>query len=212
MNNANYWLVFLSAVVVLNISPGPDLLYILSRTVTQGRRIGWASSAGVCSGALVHVTAAACGLSAILATSALAFSVVKLAGAAYLFYLGIQALRSKGAAAAVSTVTQTRQVTAWEAYRQGVLIDVLNPKAALFFLAFLPQFVRSGHGSASLQLFGLGLLVIVLALPIEALFVLAAARTTRFFRRSPKVSVWLDRVLGTVFIALGLRLVLLDRH
>lgn len=212
MPDLNYWLVFLTAAVVLNISPGPDLIYILSRTIAQGTRVGLASAAGVCSGAIVHVLAAAFGLSAILATSALAFTIVKYVGAAYLVYLGIQALRSRGSALEVDTLKEKTVVTPWQAFRQGVLVDVLNPKAAIFFMAFLPQFVRADHGSTSAQLVVLGLLVILVAIIIESLFVLAAARSANFFHRSPRVSALLDRALGTVFVSLGIRLALTEQR
>lgn len=208
MTDLNYWLLFLTAAIALNVSPGPDLVYLLSRTIAQGTRVGLASAAGVCCGAVVHVLAAACGLSAILAASATAFSVVKYVGAAYLFYLGIQAFRSSGMLVAAEAAQATASVTPAQAFAQGVLVDVLNPKVALFFMAFLPQFVRPDHGSAALQLVFLGLLVILVAILIEALFVLAAARATEFFRRNPAASVGLERVLGTVFVALGLRLAL----
>ena len=215
MNDSHYWLVFFTTAVALNLSPGPDLVYILSRTIAQGRRVGLASTAGVCSGAVVHVMAAACGLSAILAASASAFAAVKYVGAAYLVYLGVQALRSPGATLDFATAGETAvvaAVTPWQAYRQGVLVDVLNPKAAIFFMAFLPQFVRPEHGASSLQLVVLGLLVILVAIVVESLFVLAAARSTDYFRRNRHASAWLDRALGTIFVGLGVRLALADQR
>lgn len=211
MNDLTYWLLFFSAALALNLSPGPDLVYILSRTVAQGTRIGLASALGVCSGALVHVLAAAFGVSAILATSAMAFAILKYAGAAYLVFLGVQALRSKGMQLDVAARPEARQ-SVLQAFWQGVMIDVLNPKVAIFFMAFLPQFVRPGHGSTSLQLLGLGVLVIAVAIVVESLFVLAAARATGFFRHNPRASVWLDRMLGTVLVTLGVRLALLEQH
>lgn len=212
MTDSHYWLVFLTTAVALNLSPGPDLVYILSRTIAQGRRVGLASTAGVCSGAVVHVLAAACGLSAILAASATAFSAVKYIGAAYLVYLGVQALRSPGASLDFAAAGETAAVTPWQAYRQGVLVDLLNPKAAIFFMAFLPQFVRPEHGASSLQLVVLGLLVILVAIVVESLFVLAAARSTDYFRRNRNASAWLDRALGTIFVGLGVRLALADQR
>lgn len=205
MIDLNYWMVFFGAALALNLSPGPDLIYVLSKTVAQGTKVGLASAAGVWTGAFVHVLAAAFGLSAILMASAEAFTVVKHAGAAYLIYLGIQALRSRGTAIDAS-LNGTPAVSPAQAFRQGVLVDVLNPKVAVFFMAFLPQFVRPDHGNPSLQLVGLGALIIVVAIPIETLFVVAASRTTLFFRRHPGVSLWLDRMLGTVLITLGIRL------
>jgi RhtB (resistance to homoserine/threonine) family protein len=207
MIDTTYWLVFLTAAVALNISPGPDLLYILSRTVAQGRRVGLASAAGVCTGAFVHVVAAALGLSAILATSAGAFNLVKYVGAAYLIYLGLKALRSAGTSFTPHAAPVPR-VSAALAFRQGVLIDVLNPKVAIFFMAFLPQFVRPEAGNVTMQLLFLGSLVVGVAIIIESAFVLAAAKTTGFFRTHRKASVWLDRMMGSVLIALGVRLAL----
>jgi RhtB (resistance to homoserine/threonine) family protein len=210
MVDSTYWLVFFSAALALNLSPGPDLVYILGRTVAQGRRIGLASSAGVCTGAFVHVVAAALGLSALLATSALAFNVVKYLGAAYLIYLGIKAFRSAGTTFEANDVAKPA-VSAWSAFRQGVLVDVLNPKVAVFFMAFLPQFVRPESGNITMQLLLLGTLIIAVAIVVESVFVLAAARTTGFFRTHPRASVWLDRMLGSVLIGLGVRLALADQ-
>lgn len=207
MPDLSYWLVFLTAALALNISPGPDLIYILSRTIAQGEKIGLASAAGVCSGALVHVLAATLGLSALLMTSAIAFSIVKYIGAAYLIYLGIQALRSGGSSFDF-TASDLPKVTPWQAYRQGVLVDVLNPKVAIFFMAFLPQFVRAELGSPTLQLLLLGGVVIVVSIIVESLFVLAAARTTGFFRQNPRASIWLDRLMGSILLTLGFRLAL----
>jgi threonine/homoserine/homoserine lactone efflux protein len=205
MQDPSYWLLFFTAALALNLSPGPDLIYILSRTIAQGRRVGLASAAGVCTGGLVHVFSAAAGLAAILATSATGFNLVRYAGAAYLLYLGIKAWRTAGATFQVK-VSPEPPVTAWQAFRQGVLVDVLNPKVAVFFMAFLPQFVRPGAGSAAWQLVGLGALVIGVAIIVESCFVLAAARTTAFFRSNPRASLGLDRALGTVLIGLGMRL------
>lgn len=210
MTDLSYWLLFFSAALALNLAPGPDLIYILSHSIAGGRRIGLASSLGVCSGALVHVFASALGLSAILATSALAFSLVKYVGAAYLLYLGIQALRHAGSGFD-SALRGHAPLTAWAAYRQGVLVDLLNPKVAIFFMAFLPQFVRPEHGSVPMQLLGLGVLVIAVAMLVEALLVLLAARATELIRRKRAISLWLDRTLGSILLALGLRLAFSER-
>ncbi len=205
MEPSSYWVLFLSAAIAINITPGPDMIYILSRTIAQGRKIGIASSFGVCSGALVHIFAAAFGLSAILATSAMAFSVIKYAGAAYLVYLGIQALRSKGVSFDIPVEKQV-QSTFWKAYRQGALIDILNPKVAIFFMAFLPQFVRPELGNASAQILILGLLVNLVGVIIESVLVLTAAQTTTFFRNNSHFNTLIDRILGSVLIGLGIRL------
>jgi RhtB (resistance to homoserine/threonine) family protein len=211
MESTSYWLLFFSAAFAINISPGPDMIYILSKTIAEGRKIGIATSIGVWSGALVHVLAAALGLSAILATSAITFSVVKYVGAAYLVYLGIQALRSKGETFDLTT-NRGAQITAWKAFRQGALVDILNPKAAIFFMAFLPQFIRPELGHNSVQIFMLGVLVLVVAIPVELFVVLTADRTTNYLRKNRRFSIWLDRVLGSVLIGLGLRLALAENN
>ncbi len=211
MIDVSYWLVFFSTALALNIAPGPDMVYILSRTIAQGQRVGLASSFGVCAGALVHVIAAALGLSAILATSAVAFTVVKYVGAAYLFYLGVQALLSKGAQFAVDA-KKSAPVSVWRAFRQGMLVDILNPKVAIFFMAFLPQFIRAEAGPAAFQTIILGLLVILVAILVEGLFVLAAARVTSIFRNNRRLSVWLDQVLGSILLGLGIRLMLTENR
>lgn len=205
MDSFTYWLFFFSTAFVLNITPGPDLIYIISRTVAQGRKIGMASSFGVCTGALVHVFAAALGLSAILATSAIAFSAVKYMGAAYLVYLGMKSIRSAGANIHFSKMDALR-VSPWKAFQQGVLIDILNPKVAIFFMAFLPQFVRPEVGYTSIQIIILGILVILVAVIVETLYVLVAGQTTKFFRANQRISIFLDRILGSIFIGLGIRL------
>lgn len=210
MSEPTFWMVFFSAALALNLSPGPDLLFVLSRTLSGGRRVGVASVCGVCSGALVHVAAAVLGISAIMATSALAFAVVKYVGAAYLLYLGIQALRSAGSAASLNLKAAPR-VSVWQAYRQGILVDVLNPKAAIFFMAFLPQFVRPDQGAVALQLLVLGVLVVLVAVVVECAMVFLVARASSALRGNRRLCLWLDRVLGSVLIGLGVRLGLAER-
>ena len=196
--------IFLGAAVLLNLSPGPDTIYIVTRTVAQGRRAGFLSTFGVCSGALFHVAAAALGLSVILATSAVAFTVVKYAGAAYLVYLGIRTFRAQGGLEIEPD--KVRQASGWRIFREGVVIDILNPKAALFFMAFLPQFVTPGAGHETLQFFALGLTVIAIALIWEGILVLIAHGLTRRLRASRTFTRWLNRSLGAVFVLLGVRL------
>ncbi|MCJ8168188.1 LysE family translocator [Atopomonas sediminilitoris] len=207
MDDWAYWLMFFSAALALNLSPGPDLLFILSRTLAHDTRVGLASAAGVCSGALVHVLAATLGLSALLASSSTAFNAVKYLGAAYLLYLGVQTLCSAGQHFTPRAALDTPR-GAWRAYREGILVDVLNPKVAIFFMAFLPPFIRPEQGSATLQLLTLGLLVIAVAMLVEGSFVLLAGRASAFFRQQPRVAAWLDRLLGTVLLGLAARLAL----
>src|SRR5580658_4131912 len=142
-------LLFMTAAIVLLAIPGPAVLYIVARSVDQGRKAGLASCSGIATGGLVHVLAATLGLSALLVSSAMAFSIVKYVGAAYLIYLGIKKLRERPLA--VDSVNQAQPASLRRVYSQGVLVQVLNPKAAIFFLAFLPQFVNPTRGPVTLQ-------------------------------------------------------------
>lgn len=205
MIDVNFWLVFLGAAVALNVAPGPDVLYILTKTISGGKKIGIASAIGVCTGALFHVSIAALGLSAILLSSTLAFAMIKYIGVCYLLYLAFQAFRSSGESFDINAERETTS-TAWSAFKQGILIDILNPKVAIFFMAFLPQFLREGHGSPSWQLLYLGVLVIFIAIIIETLYVLLASKIAGKFRDNKHYGVVLDRVVGTVFVGLGIKL------
>jgi RhtB (resistance to homoserine/threonine) family protein len=212
MDDYAYWTLFFSVALALNISPGPDLLYILSRTIAGGRMVGIASALGVGTGALVHVSAAALGVSAILATSITAFMVVKYIGAAYLIYLGMKSLHHAGTSLDLSSKSTTySQLSPWKAFRQGVFVDILNPKVAIFFMAFLPQFVRQEVGSVSLQLLGLGLLIILIGIIVEVTFVVLAARASHLLRNNNSIGKWLDRFLGSILIGLGIKLALSER-
>lgn len=204
---------FLIAALLLNISPGPDMAYIVGQTAVHGRKIGLFSSLGVISGAFVHVLAATFGLSAILATSALAFAIVKWIGVAYLVWLGIGALRSSFAKSETDLGSEepaapisTKPMTAFGAWRQGVMIDVLNPKVAIFFMAFLPQFVDPAMGNGAVQFLVLGLMVLLIAFFVEGMLVMVVASAAGRIKGSRKLGAWLHRALGTMFIALGVRL------
>ncbi|MBB3446497.1 LysE family translocator [Rhizobium sp. BK379] len=204
-----HWIGFLTAAVLLNISPGPDMAFILGHTMKSGTRAGFSAVFGIWTGACIHVLLAAFGLSAILAASAIAFSTVKWVGAVYLVWLGIQALRSKGEGGFVLAAGET---VGWRRiYRQGVLVSLLNPKVAIFFLAFLPQFVVEGAGPAWLQLAVHGGLIIVVAFFIEPPLILAGGRLADLFKRNARIGLWLDRGLGALFVALGVRLALTTR-
>src|SRR6516162_6637409 len=149
---------FLAAGILLNLTPGPDTAYILGRTVAQGREVGIASAFGICVGSIFHTSAAALGLSAILATSALAFRAIKLLGGAYLIFLGIKMILERSGQ--LSLPSNFRRHTVASAFRQGVLTNVLNPKVALFFLAFLPQFIDPGSDAKVFAFLFLGLTVV----------------------------------------------------
>lgn len=199
-----HWMTFLSAAVLLNLSPGPDIAFILGQTLRNGRRQGLAAMFGIWTGAGLHVVMAAAGLSAILATSALAFSIVKWLGAAYLIWLGIKMLLSRGDSF-VSNENPNNQSN-HSVYWQGVLVSALNPKVAIFFLAFLPQFVVEGAGSNGAQLFLHGSLLIAVAAFIEPPLVIVGSRLGSFLKKNRQAGLWLDRGLGALFIILGARL------
>jgi threonine/homoserine/homoserine lactone efflux protein len=198
------FLTFAGAVVVLVLAPGPDMAYMLTRTVAQGRKAGAVAAIGINLGAYVHVLASVLGLSAILATSAVAFTVVKWGGAAYLVWIGIQALTRSAPVDVESTSTSGLSLTT--IFWQGFFSDVLNPKVALFFLAFLPQFVTHGHGDEWIQLLVLGVTGNVIAIGTNLLLVCFASAATASLRRSQRITRWLHRAVGAMFIALGLRL------
>ena len=166
---------FCAASLVLAIVPGPAVLYIVASSVDQGRAAGFVSALGVGVGGLVHVAAATIGLSSLLASSATAFSIVKYAGAAYLVVLGILRLLTREDDATVSARPPRPRR---RLFLDGVVVNALNPKTALFFIAFLPQFVEADGAAASLQIFALGLIFVVIALSSDSLWALAAARTT----------------------------------
>ncbi|GAB7534737.1 LysE family translocator [Burkholderia sp. 3C] len=198
-----HWMAFFGMAVLLNIAPGPDIAFILGHTVRNGRRHGFAAMLGVWSGALFHVACAAVGLSAILYASASLFLAVKWIGVGYLAWLGIQSLRSKGGALEIPALPPR---TVAQVYRQGVLIDILNPKVAIFFLALLPQFVVAGAGPVPLQLGVHGALIIAVAALIEPPLIVLGARLSQGLRTNRRVSAWLDRALGAFFLGLAAKL------
>ena len=189
---------FAVASIAMLAFPGPSVLYIVTRSVDQGRRAGLVSMLGVETGGLVHVAAAAIGVSALLASSAVAFSVVKYAGAAYLILLGLQRLRSSGVALPEAPAVPLRRI-----FRDGVIVNVLNPKTAIFFLAFLPQFVDPGRGAAAAQVAVLGTLFLVIAVLSDGLYALAAGVVGDRLRGSPRLRRTLDRAGGGMLVGLG---------
>ena len=203
-----HYFVFLSAGLLLNLAPGPDTFYILARSGAEGRSVGVASAFGIAAGSVVHTMAAALGLSVLLATSPLAFDLVRWAGAAYLVFLGVRMLRAKASAIGESE-TRGRGVAA--AFRQGMLTNVLNPKVALFFLAFLPQFIAPGAAHAKLGFVALGLSFVATGLCWCLVLALAGAEIGTWLRARPRFGAWVDRLSGAVFVGLGIRLALQQR-
>jgi threonine/homoserine/homoserine lactone efflux protein len=200
MPSASAMLLFALAALALLVIPGPAVLYIVTRSIHQGRAAGLVSVVGVATGSLVHVAAAALGLSAVLMSSAVAFEVVRFGGAAYLIWLGIRTLRG-GREEALPEGSAPSRLS--RAYAQGVVVNVLNPKTALFFLAFLPQFVDPGAGRPAPQMLVLGALFVTLGVLSDGTYALVASkfgswlRTRRTFARNRRY------VSGGVYITLG---------
>jgi RhtB (resistance to homoserine/threonine) family protein len=199
--------VFIAACIVLNITPGPDTFYILGRSMAQGRAAGMASVLGIAAGTVVHTLAAALGVSALLAASASAFMVIKFAGAAYLVYLGIRMILTRASAVPIPTSFSSSGFAA--IFRQGFLTNLLNPKVALFFLAFVPQFIAPGADNKGLYFVLLGVLFNLNSIPV---IVGWAAFAGWMARRSAvqKGMHWLDRAAGVLFIGFGLKLAFTD--
>lgn len=194
---------FIVAGLLLNITPGPDTLYIVGRSTTQGLRAGAAAALGIGAGTLIHVSAAAFGLSALFAASAAAFTVLKLVGAAYLVYIGIALIRSRPGAPTVLRPAGLRTV-----FVQGFWTNVLNPKVALFFLAFLPQFVDPTTPDKVMPLLFLGLVFNVNGTLWNLFVAWSTARLGGLLMRSTAAQAWFSRVVGGLFIVLAARLAL----
>ncbi len=200
---------FIAASLVVLLIPGPAVLYTVARSLSQGRRAGLTSVLGLSAGALVHVAAATVGLSAILFASAIAFDIVKLLGAGYLIYLGIRMLLARDSATNMDTSTP-RSFN--RLFRDGVVISVLNPKIAVFFLAFLPQFADPSRGPVQQQILFLGLLYVTLAFITDGAYALLASHLRRWIG-SRAIRGQLPRYAsGVVFIGLGITTALADRR
>jgi threonine/homoserine/homoserine lactone efflux protein len=194
-------LIFVSAAALLLAIPGPAVLYIVGRSIGQGRNAGLVSALGIGVGTLIHTLAAAVGLSALLVSSATAFSVVKYLGAAYLVYLGIQRLRSKQSLAASDTTAP--QATLARVFSQGIVVNVLNPKTALFFFAFLPQFIDPARGRVATQILSLGVLFACMGTTSDSLWALFSGSGASWLRNNQR---WMRNeryVSGGILISLG---------
>jgi threonine/homoserine/homoserine lactone efflux protein len=201
------FLLFLAASIAITVAPGPDNLQVLARGISQGRAAGLVAALGFAAGISFHTTLAALGVAALLKSSPMAFEAVKLAGAAYLVWIGIKAIRSKGLSSAHERPSQPLAVV----FRQSVIGNLMNPKVTLFFIVFLPQFVNPHGGqSVMLQMFELGGVFMLQTVAVFSVFGVAAGMIGAYLKRRPRVGVWLDRLAGATFIALGIRVALKD--
>ncbi len=201
MLNPAHLPVFLIAALILLLTPGPAVLYIIARSLDQGRLAGFVSVLSIETGNFVHVLAATLGLSVLLASSPLAFDIVKYLGAAYLIYLGIRRLLTRESAVQAEAA-QSRNL--WKIYRQGVTVAVLNPKTALFFVAFLPQFVDASKGAVPLQLLTLGCLFVLMAICTDSAYSLLASSAGKWLSGMPAFPRFERYVAGGIYIGLGI--------
>lgn len=198
---------FLATSLAITFAPGPDNLQVLARGISQGRAAGLVSALGFAAGVTFHTTLAALGIAAVLRSSPLAFQILKLAGAAYLVWIGIKALRSQGLAAAGERERQPLATI----FRQSVLGNMMNPKVTLFFVVFLPQFVDPrGAQGVTLQMLELGLIFMLQTVVVFSIFGLCAGTIGGWLKRRPRAGLWLDRLAGVTFIAIGIRVALRD--
>ena len=205
LGTQDLWLFIVSG-LLLNIAPGPDSLLIMARSAGQGFKAGAAAVLGICSGTCLHIAAAAVGLSALLATSAEAFLLIKLLGAAYLLYIGVQLLRTTTAATDSTAVPAPATYAA--IFRQGLLTNLLNPKVALFFLAFLPQFVAPGAENKALAFLFLGSIFNLNGMLWCLFLAWSSALAAQKVKTSTTVKLWLNRLAGGIFVLLGVKLAL----
>lgn len=206
------YLGFILAAMLLNLTPGTDSMYIITRSISQGQTAGFYSVLGITSGILVHTLLAALGLSVLLANSPTAFMVVKYVGAAYLCYLGLKMLLSKKSNSIANSLSKDehtidkQNVDSWQIYKQGVLTNTFNPKVALFFLAFFPQFIDSSYAYGMLSFLMLGLTFATTGFIWCLCLALLAARFSTRLRENPSIEKMLNRISGMVFIGLGIKL------
>lgn len=197
---------FLAAAILITVSPGPDNLMVLATGMSKGRSRGMAFGMGAGLGCLSHTILAAIGVSALIAASPVAFTALKLAGGAYLIWLGFRAIRSSGKIELKSSETDNGTVLGF--FLKGMFANAINPKVILFFLSFLPQFVIAANGSVSWQVATLGVTFTVQAVILFTLLGYFSGYVGQWLTKNRRVGLWLDRLAGAVFIGLGLRLVL----
>lgn len=203
MLDASTLLTYALIVTGFAILPGPSVLLTVARSASAGTRVGISISLGIAVGDLVHTALAVLGVSAILMASAIAFSIMKYLGAAYLIYLGLKAIFEPSSRI---DLPSSELITPKDAFRQGFICEALNPKSAMFFLAFLPQFVHPTAGNVSVQLAVLGLLFVMIGTVVTIIYASAAGRVGTFLRRNSVVTRWQNKVVGSLYCTLGVLL------
>jgi threonine/homoserine/homoserine lactone efflux protein len=206
MNESAYWLLFISTAIILNISPGPDLLYLISKTMSYGKRTGFATMLGFGTGAMIHTLFVSLGISIIISKSILIFTIIKYIGATYLFYLGIKTILSKNIGH-LESQNKFKSESFLKSYVQAVIIDITNPKVAIFFIAFLPQFYRNNGTSQLTQFMTLGIIIVLIGFIVESFVILLLDKLIKHIKQKPSISYVIDKVFGGILIALGIRLI-----
>ena len=201
-------LAFIGASVILTLMPGPDIIFVITLSITQGKKSGILTALGLVTGLIVHTTAAALGLSIILYESALAFQIVKYLGAAYLIYLGIIAIRERNKNAL--QINRNAKYENKKLYRRGILMNILNPKVSLFFLAFLPQFVSADSSNVSLEMMFLGIIFMVQAIIVFTIVSILAHKLSEKIVKNPKVVKVINWVKASVFLIIGIQIAISD--
>ena len=209
MISLNDFLIFAFASLVLNITPGNDMLYVATRSTSQGVKAGIISALGIAGGCVVHLLAAVIGLSAIIANSAIAFDIIKYASAAYLIYLGIRSILSKQNKFNINKTVEKKPLS--KLFWQGVLTNVLNPKVALFFLAFLPQFIYPEKGNTGMQILLLGLWFNFSGTVINIIVALLFGKLGNWLAAKQAFIKWQNKITGLLLIGLGIKVALSSR-
>lgn len=202
-------LTFFAASVLLALAPGPDNIYVLTQSALRGKTAGFAVTFGLCTGLVGHTTAVALGLAAVFAASALAFTLLKLCGAAYLLWLAWQAFRASSSMAIQTTAVD--RLSGWQLYQRGILMNITNPKVSIFFLAFLPQFADPSRGALTQQMLLLGTLFIMATILVFGTIALLSGMLGSWLTRSPSVQRVMNRLTGGVFAILALKLAFSER-
>lgn len=209
MISLNDFLIFALASLVLNMTPGNDMLYVATRSTSQGVKAGIVSALGIAGGCIVHLLAAVIGLSAIIASSAIAFDVIKYAGAAYLIYLGVKSFLSKQNKFSINKSIEKKSLA--KLFWQGVLTNVLNPKVALFFLAFLPQFIHPEKGNTSMQILLLGLWFNISGTMVNSIVAILFGKLGNWLADKQAFIKWQNKVTGLLLVSLGIKVALSSR-
>jgi len=208
MYSTSYWTPFIIAAIIINISPGPELIYVISRTISLGKKDGFFSSFGSGTGSFVHVLMVAFGLAHILSKSLIVFNIIKLLGAGYLIYLGVKAVISKKFQMEIIKKDSAKIYPAYNSYFKGLLVGLLNPKSIIFFLSFLPQFVKTDAGEFFEQIIMLGAITVIMGMIIGILVVLMINKIVNILFKDEMFSSFLDKIMRSILILLGIKLLL----